>query len=133
MRCLNTKKKPPPSKPQVLKDLSTADPIEDFAEKMRTVLEDGTHFIAQQIGLPECFLWNPEANYDPDEPNLDPKNFERGFVITENDHCWHEYGFADTTEAEPTYPRTPEQFLKDVSAAAKKGWEAFLPSDRKTA
>lgn len=88
-------------------------------------------FIADQVGVPEVFLWSAEADYDPDHPpEGEDAPTEGSYVINESDHCWHEYTGCESTEDAPTDPRTIAEFVASIEAAAKAGWQTFAPADR---
>lgn len=95
-----------------------------------SLFEPGDSFIAQQIGIPEVFLWDPTVDYDRDDPpaGLMPGNY----VIGDEDHCFHEFcGIEEVSDDEtPTDPRTIAQFVEDVAIAKKAGWAVFAPTDR---
>jgi len=81
--------------------------------RLKVALDDGEHFIAHQLKIPEVFHW------------LDV------YSKNEDDHCWHEYdGMSDTEDAQ-TDPRTIEEFIKDVEAAAAVGWLVWDPLNEK--
>ena len=96
-------------------------------------IEDGRNFMADQVRIPEVFLWDPAARYNPDDPSTYPANLSGGrFMITEDDHCWHEFtGCIATTQA-PTdiHGRTIEEFLEEFTDVAKAGWQLFDPMAR---
>ncbi len=81
--------------------------------RLRAALDDGEHFIAHQLKIPEVFLWL----------DVYPKN--------EDDHCWHEYARMELTKDQPTDPRTIEHFIRDVEAAAAVGWMIWDPLNEK--
>jgi hypothetical protein len=92
----------------------------------------GVRFIASQVGIPECFLWNPDMIYNPDDPATYPLDMLRhNFMINSNDHCWHEFeGLEDTLER-PTDPRTVEELVVAFEKARKEGWKIFDPISRR--
>ena len=51
------------------------------------------YLVALQIGVPSVLLWSEVADYDPDTIDVDAMAALRpgGCVISEDDHCWHEY------------------------------------------
>lgn len=85
--------------------------IEEIAERIMASLDDEQWFIADQINVPEAFL------------------FPR-YEVNENDHCWHEFSDVYTTQDEPTDKRTIAEFLADVERAAASGWKVFDPIQR---
>jgi hypothetical protein len=102
----------------------------EFLSEIQKHLSDGEYFVANQIGIPEIFLWNPNAKYDPDDPELNPEDYKDGYLITESDHCFHEFNGLEETEEKPTDFRTPGQFLADLKKASTEGWQVFLPASR---
>lgn len=80
---------------------------------LRGAFLEGDLFVAQQIRIPEAFLF---ADGD----------------ATLDDHCFHEFDTATlTAQAEnDAYSRSIEQFIAEVERHANEGWEAFDPRDR---
>jgi hypothetical protein len=109
-------------------------PSQDLEKRLRQAFDECEYFIAHQIGIPEIFLWNPQMDYDPDDPTTYPENMGRdGYCIAEDlDHCWHELdGIQATMEpANDAHQRTIEQFLFEVERIAKHGWQDFKPVSR---
>src|SRR4051812_16193747 len=65
---------------------------EQLDARIKAVLSDEEHFIAHQVGVPEVFNWDPNANYDPDDDATFPPDLGPGkYVINDADHCWHEF------------------------------------------
>lgn len=96
--------------------------------------DDGRNFIADQVRVPEVFLWDPAARYNPDDPSTYPANLSAGkFMITKDDHCWHEFTGCVTTTQAPTdiHGRTIEEFLEEFTDVAKAEWELFDPMARR--
>jgi len=102
-------------------------------ERFAKALNEGEYFIASQVDVPEVFLWDPEADYDPDDPSTYPEELGAGkyFIWDDMDHSWHEFMDFDTTQAEPTDPRTIEQFVQAFERAKKAGWKEFEPRSRR--
>lgn len=100
-------------------------------KRLETAFDEGLYFIASQINVSSVFLWSKDANYDPDTIGTEAmKALKPGeFVIGEDDHCWHEFTGADATDATATDPRTIEQFVAEVEAAAASGWAVFEPGE----
>lgn len=97
-------------------------------------LDMGEFFIADQVGIPEVFSWDPEADYDPDDPETYPDTFgPGGYVIQDIDHCWHEFIGLSVTDNKPTDERSISEFIADLEREARKGWNLFLPDDRRVA
>lgn len=84
---------------------------EEITERVTASLDEGQWFIADQINVPEAFL------------------FPR-YEVTENDHCWHEFSYVEATSSEPTDQRTMTEFLAEVERAAATGWRVFDPIQR---
>lgn len=101
-------------------------------ERLRAALRDGELFIAGDVGIPEVFLWDPQADYDPDDPEAWPSDLAPGkYRINEADHCWHEYVGLEAAEEPPTDPRTVLEFVQAVEQAAREGWKEFVPGERR--
>lgn len=73
----------------------------------------GGLFIADQIRLPEQFIYNSEP--------LNP-----------DDHCFHEFSKIEETDTEPNDPfhRTIEDFINELLRAQEEGWQVFDPWER---
>lgn len=66
-------------------------------------------FIAEQVGLPEVFLWK-----------------EKGYVVDPRiDHCFHELLTAEKTRRGNSDKRTPAEVLAVFRFAAREGWAVF--------
>ena len=94
-------------------------------------LDDGSFFIAHQVRVPEVFLWDPKANYDPETftGTTPPGHY---IIVDSVDHGWHQaHEFGETTD-EPTdeHNRTVAQFIEEVIAASVAGWQSFEPRSR---
>jgi len=72
-------------------------------------LNDGRHFIAHQVGLPEII------------PRLDEQK------ARDADHCWHEFSDVDETDSQVTHDLTIDDLLKKFEAAHREGWKEFGP------
>ena len=99
-------------------------------KRLAATFDSGRHFIAHQIDIPEVFIWNPLADYNVDDP---PANLVPGkYVISDDDHCWHEFDFLQRTTDEATDRRTLTEFVEAVESAAEQGWDdSWEPSDRR--
>lgn len=86
--------------------------LKAFEAALKEVLDDGEYFIADQIKVPEVFLW------------------AGGYKLNEDDHSWHVFSDAEETADKATDERTPEEFLASVSAAKAEGWKEFDPASR---
>lgn len=80
---------------------------------VRSALIGKTWFVADQVGIPELFLF------------LDG-------VVTENDHCLHEFVRVDVVTHE-TVGKTHgsiEAFLEKFKRSSATGWKEFDPFER---
>lgn len=106
-------------------------PSPELERRLQVAFDEGKYFIAQQIGVPEIFLWNSQMNYDPDDPTTYPKNIGRdGYCISEDmDHCWHEFRGIEVTTERPDDPRerTIDEFVQEVERIALEGWIDSTP------
>jgi len=77
----------------------------------KAFLTDGL-FIADQVRIPEVFLWNAQS-------------------IDSDDHCFHEFDAIENTNDPPDdqHGRSIREFADEVAANASQGWKAFEPSD----
>lgn len=87
--------------------------ITKVEEKIIHVFLPDKQFIASQISIPEKFLFMDGS-------------------FTEDDHCYHEFDCVEICEEEATdiSGRSITDFLLDIEAASKQGWEAFDVLDR---
>jgi hypothetical protein len=83
-------------------------PLDEVNKTLLNAFLSGELFVANQISIPEKFLF------------LNGK-------ITQYDHCYHEYDCIEACEESPSdfLGRSIVAFLKEVKSIAKKGWEAF--------
>lgn len=88
--------------------------IREARRRLTVAFDSGLCFVADQIDIPEVFLWNL-------------------YSIADDDHCWHECEGLERTTAQATDPRTLTEFVEAVEKAAKQGWHEFEPSDREKA
>jgi len=74
---------------------------------------DGDLFVAQQVRIPEVFLF---ADGD----------------ATSDDHCFHEFDTTTLTTqaADDTYSRSIKEFIAEVEQQANRGWAEFDPRER---
>jgi hypothetical protein len=100
--------------------------LQEAANRLTKKFDQNEYFIASQIGIPERFLWDRNANYDPDDESTFPKDLGPGkYVIWDDmDHCWHEFDGLQPTESEPTDPRTLRQFVEEVERV--ENWKVFI-------
>ena len=100
-------------------------PVAELEARLKAALEDRMFFVADQVGIPEVFLWAPDADYDRDDP---PPDLEAGqYVLNEDDHSWHEFSSLEAGNTPPSDHRTIEQFVVDMEAAQQAGWREFDP------
>jgi hypothetical protein len=109
----------------------------ELVARLTAAFEDGVYFIADQIRMPECFLWSPQADYDPDDGSSIPESPVAGeYAISDDDHCWHELQGVSNVEPElaavslDPHGRSFEQFVVEVENAARCGWREFDPAER---
>lgn len=102
-------------------------------------MDGGEYFIADQVRVPEVFLWDPAADYDPNDPETYPDFVAMGggaghYAINDADHPWHEFEELEETDDEPTdaHGRTLREFVEEVSRAGQEGWREFDPKGRRT-
>jgi hypothetical protein len=90
-------------------DQITCDAI---AKALTDVLLDDGLFIADQVRVPEVFL------------------FASG-RLSFDDHCYHEFDAVRATEEEPTdsHMRPISEFVAEVIQQAQRGWRVFDPYD----
>lgn len=87
--------------------------VEALTGDLSDAFETDGLFIAQQVRLPEVFLYeNGDAHSD--------------------DHCFHEFSEVEDSFEIPSdqHGRSISQFLCEVQRAAKWGWLTFEPNDR---
>lgn len=89
----------------------------DIEARLRLKFQDGDNFIASQIGVPEVFLYSEAADYDVENPPLGVGPGE--YVISEDDHCWHELDSVLASTSGPTDSRTALEFIQEVEAIEK--------------
>lgn len=114
---------------------------EQLNANIKEHLEEGC-FIAHQVGIPEVFLWNADASYDPDDESTHPPGLKAGmYRITEADHSWHRFDSFELVADEdvlkmvaagvPLMDQTVSQFVDAVVAANSQGWDEFEPDSRR--
>ncbi|MFN0157365.1 MAG: hypothetical protein ACKVRP_04750 [Bacteroidota bacterium] len=88
-------------------------PCSEVDTRLSKAFDMGCLFIADQIQIPEVFLY---AN---------------GEVITE-DHCFHEFDSVKVSleKATDAYQRSIEFFVRQVEKENRRGWRAFNPIDK---
>jgi hypothetical protein len=85
---------------------------ESVTKELRQAFIGGELFIAQQIRLPEVFLYS-------------------GGRFSYDDHCYHEFDVAKLTAdvASDANGRSIGEFLAEVATQAERGWREFDPYD----
>lgn len=103
-------------------------------QRLEAALDNEMYFIASQVDIPEVFLWDEEADYDPEDESTFPADLGAGtYVVNEDDHGWHEFlEVQETTEA-ATDPRTTAAFLTEMDNAKLQGWKEFTPTAKQNA
>ncbi|MEJ5298664.1 MAG: hypothetical protein WHZ52_11575 [Armatimonadota bacterium] len=87
--------------------------VEDAEQQIREVCSEGLYFIADQVEVPEIFLWLTTRLYD-------------------DDHCWHEFEGLKETDAPVTDPegRSIVELVRVFQRAKDEGWREFEPAER---
>lgn len=82
--------------------------LQVIQDVFRNAFDSDSYFIAQQIRVPELFLWNETP-------------------ATTDDHCFHEFAAVEACADTPTddHGRSIKSFLLEVKREAKRGWQAF--------
>lgn len=90
--------------------------LTDVDDRLRRAFDMGCLFIADQIQIPEVFLY---ANGD---------------VIAE-DHCFHEFHSVELSTDAPTdvSQRSIKSFVEQAEKGSQQSWRAFNPIDKKFA
>jgi len=107
--------------------------VDGVSEALEQVFEGGCYFIANQVNIPEVFGWDPDVEYDPDNPATYPEGLGPGrYCIQEDlDHCWHEFCGVEFVGETPTDSRSWEEFFTMLGLANKTGWQQFDPVSRR--
>ena len=85
--------------------------LPEVTNQITPLLSDDEFFIADQIGIPEIFLW------------------ETGKSDATDDHCWHEFsGLSETDETDESLC-TVNELLEQMQIASLNGWAEFLVED----
>ena len=81
---------------------------ESISNALRECFLQECLFIADQVRIPECFLFADK-------------------LATSDDHCFHEFEVIDTTTEPPDdlQSRSISQFVWEVKRAFARGWTAF--------
>lgn len=91
--------------------------IEKIDRRLRNAFdklyEDVSLFIADQIQIPEVFLYQSTE-------------------ATEADHCYHEFDKCEVTEDEPNdlLNRSISDFIEEVEQQSRLGWKVFNPTSQ---
>lgn len=85
-------------------------PLQQIEHRLRRTFDSDSIFAAHQLRLPEVFLY-------------------RDGVVTEFDHCFHEFYTVSYTDEIPndTYRRTIMDLIEEVEREANRGWSVFDP------
>lgn len=86
-------------------------PLADIDNRLVKAFDMGCLFVADQIQIPEVFL------------------FANGDVIAE-DHCFHEFYSVELSTDQFTDQRSIKSFLEQVERESQQGWRCFNPIDR---
>jgi len=106
---------------------------EEQTTRLTAAMDEEKYFIASQVNVPEVFLWDPAADYDPDDRSTYPADLGAGkYVVSSEDHCRHEFEDCSSTEAAPTDTRSIEEFVVAFETAKRDGWQQFQPESHKT-
>jgi hypothetical protein len=102
----------------------------ELEQRLLNSHDSGINFIAKQVSVPEVFLWDDAKDYDPENPPAGLKAGEH--VISDYDHCWHEFTDLCPSSGAVTDKtgRTVEQLVAAFESAAAAGWDEFDPYDR---
>lgn len=106
-------------------------PLATIKQAIESSLDDGSYFIANQVGLPDVFLWERGVSYDPDNP---PAGLTPGhYMIRDDDHCWHTFtGLLETDlPASEDVPISIGELVQAFQQASADGWDEFdvLPEE----
>jgi hypothetical protein len=85
--------------------------VREANKRLSSAFDSGLYFIADQIDIPEVFLW-------------------KLYPVSDDDHCWHEFEGLERTTAQATDPRSLTEFVEAVENSAKRGWREFEPKKR---
>lgn len=113
---------------------------ETLHHRLFVTLSDNDTFIAHQVRFPEVFIWDPNVQYDPEDPPIvgpSVANQIGPYMIREEDHSWHQFVKLEHTADEPNDPhgRTITQLVEEferVVAPDGPKWEEFEPISRRT-
>lgn len=89
-------------------------PTAELVERLRECLQDG-RFVPEQVGLPGRYPWLCDI-----------------CPATESDPGWHEVETVESSILPPSEPRTFEQFVDEVEAAATRGWKPVDPFEHQS-
>ena len=87
--------------------------VEEVSLRLTKAFDSGNLFIAEQIDIPEVFLF----------PEWD---------LSHDDHCFHEFFSVEISGESPTDKegRSIKTFVEEVEFESQRGWLAFDPLDR---
>lgn len=84
--------------------------VDEIDNRLRKSFFHNELFIADQIGIPQVFMYSQGS-------------------ATTDDHCFHEYDSVELTDEESNDldKRTIQNFLEQIEMAAIVGWRSFHP------
>jgi hypothetical protein len=84
--------------------------VHDLDRRLRHAMMIDSTFIADQIRVPEVFLFNTAS-------------------MNHDDHCLHEFDSLETVDERPNdkQQRSIAEFVREVEHVAAVGWEGFDP------
>lgn len=87
--------------------------LAEVTARLRSAFSQEILFVADQIHVPEVFLYN-------------------GSKVTSDDHCFHEFDAVEISneQANDERERSTKRFVEEVEFQAKLGWRAFDPLEK---
>lgn len=91
--------------------------IDEIHRRFEKSFDMGCLFNADQVGVPEVFLFNDEE-----------------YSLSADDHCFHEYDSIEAIDASKEdidlQSRSIGEFVTDVENFSRKGWTVFDPWEK---
>lgn len=91
--------------------------LDEIHRRLEKSFDMGCLFNADQIGVPEVFLFNDEE-----------------YSLSADDHCFHEYDSVEVVDASREDINLQycsiDKFVKDVENFSRKGWKVFDPWEK---
>lgn len=91
--------------------------LDEIHRRLEKSFDMGCLFNADQVGVPEVFLFNDEE-----------------YSVNADDHCFHEYDFVEVVDASREdinlHSRSIGEFLKDVENCSRNSWTVFDPWEK---